>query len=368
MQQTDLRRRLLVVVLGIGSAAGAAAGCGAGYRGSTAMATLASPGAAASPISPAADLAEQRVVEGTLRVEVGDHRDLIAGLRAQLALLGGRIVEEELAGTDADWQARIKLRVLPQHVETVVSWLDGRGDILEKNITASDVSKTLLDQDLAIKNAQLTLDRLEAILRQGGLTMQDVLAIERELTRLRGEIEALKGQSQFLKDRVAMATLEIAFSQRSETVQLARAKAYPGVRLSTLLLLDAQGEQPRTRLGGGFVIHTLFRAATFELELYRSADNRAGTDRSMSVLATFGAAMYSDFLGRGERRFGNPFLGLRTGYGYLDAHRFVVQGEAGVELFKSRRFALDASARMTGFIGSNIDAAIVLGAGAVVAF
>jgi hypothetical protein len=349
------------------------AGCGATYRSSSLGLATAAGGAGASAVgTPAAaeatlGLPEQLVVEGAVRLEVSEVKDLIAALRAQVEQLGGRIIEEEVSGLGAGWQGQVKLRVPPQHVETVVTWLAGHGDILDKRISASDVSKTLFDQELAIKNAELTLDRLEGILRQGGLTMQDVLAIEREMTRLRGEIESIKGQSQFLKDRVALATLEISMTRKSGAVHLARAKAYPGARVSSLVLL-APGGRARARLGGGFVLHALFRSATVEVDLYEAEDDANGSKPSMAVVATYGGAVYSDFLGGGERKFGNPYLGVRSGYGYLDSHRFVVQAEAGVELFKSRRFALDASARFTGFIGSKVDAAVILGSSAVVAF
>lgn len=354
--------------------------CG-GYRGAkSSFPTLAAaapsggaapgtPGGAGTAADAVPELPQQLVVEGSLQLSVAEIKDLVPALRAHVEQLGGLVVEEEVSGLDDDWQAHVKLRVPPQQLEAVVTWLAGRGDITDKQLRSSDVAKTLFDQELALKNAQLTSERLEALLRQGGLTMADVLAVERELTRLRGEIEAIKGQAAFLKDRVALATLDVGMTRKSGTVHLAEAKAYPGGRFSALILLDPQG-RARTRLGGGFAVHTFFRAYTLELELYQEKAERdaAGADKSMAVIATVGGAMYSDFLGRGERKFGNPFLGLRTGYGYLDSHRWVIQAEAGVELVKTSRFALDAGVRLTGLIGEDIDAAAIVGGSAVVAF
>jgi len=59
---------------------------------------------------------------------------------------------------------------------------------------------------------------------------------------------------------------------------------------------------------------------------------------------------------------------MRLGYAYLDGSRFVAQGEAGLELVKSKYVVLDASVRATGLIGSEADLAVVVGAGAVFAF
>jgi Domain of unknown function (DUF4349) len=358
--------------------------CG-GYRGGS-KATFPTFAAASSPAGGAAtggttagpttevvvpELPQQLVVEGSIQLSVSEIKDLVPALRAHVEQLGGLVVEEEVSGLDSYWQAHVKLRVPPQQLEAVVTWLASRGDITDKQIRSSDVAKTLFDQELALKNAQLTSERLEALLRQGGLTMADVLAVERELTRLRGETEAIKGQAAFLKDRVALATLDVGMTRKSGTVRIAQAKAYPGGRVSALILLDPEG-RARTRLGGGFAVHTIFRAATLELELYQRKDDGeadgAGAEESMAVIATVGGAMYSDFLGRGERKLGNPFLGLRTGYGYLDSHRWVVQAEAGVELIKTERFMLDASVRLSGLIGEDVDAAAIVGGSAVVAF
>jgi Domain of unknown function (DUF4349) len=313
----------------------------------------------------ATELPEQLVVEGALQVRVGQLAGLVPALRAEVERMGGRIVEEQLSGADAAWSAQLRLRLPPAQLEALVSWFSRRGDILEKRISASDVSKQLFDHDLALKNAQVTLERLEAILRQGGLSMQDVLAIERELTRLRGEIESIKGQAEFLRDRVALATLDVWIAAKGEPVHLAEAKAYPGVRAAALILLDPDGRE-RSRLGVGLVVHSVFRAATLEVELFRADDHTP--DASTAVIATFGGAVYSDFFGRGERRFGNPYLGARLGYGYLDAHRFAVQGEVGVELFKSKRVALDVNARLAGLIGADSELAAIVGGSAAVAF
>ena len=87
-----------------------------------------------------------------------------------------------------------------------------------------------------------------------------------------------------------------------------------------------------------------------------------------AVLATWGVGMYSDFLGRGQRRFLNPYLGFRIGYGYLGYHAFAVQGQAGIELFKHKYMMVDVDVRATGLFGEEIDAGLVTGGSIVFAF
>lgn len=311
---------------------------------------------------------EQLVVEGFLTVEVGEVGDIVPGLRKLVEDGGGRVITEEVSGGETSWSASLKLRLPPAQVEPVVAWLAGRGDILDKRINATDVSRELFDQELALENLQATSDRLQALLAQPGLGMNDILAIEKELTRIRGEIEGIKGAQRFLRDRVALATLDVSLRRRDGAiVTVARAKFYPGVRATMLTLLDPEGRQ-RTRLGGSLVLHSVFRNHSLEVELYEAAPAMDGGEAKAAVIATTGGAAYSDFLGGGRRRMLNPYLGLRAGYAYLDSSRFVIQAEAGLELWKSRHAVIDASVRGTGLIGKNPDAAVVAGTGISVAF
>ncbi len=324
--------------------------------------------AATSTAGPSAtQIPEQLVIEGSLIVEVGEVGDLVPALRAQVEAGGGRVITEEVTGGETSWRASLKLRLPPAQVDAVVAWLAKRGDILDKRINATDVSRTLFDQELALTNLQATSDRLQRLLDQGGLAMADILAIEKELTRIRGEIEGIKGSKRFLEDRVALATLDVSLRRRDGAVTIAKAKFYPGARASTLVLFQPAG-RARTRVGAGIVLHTVMRTASLELDLFEAEPAAAGGEARAAVLATVGFATYSDFLGRGERRFLNPFLGMRLGYGYLDRSRFVIQAEAGLELFKHRHFVIEASARGTGLIAKDSDGALELGAGAVVSF
>ncbi len=315
----------------------------------------------------AMQIPEAIVIEGSLALEVEEIKDVVPALRAQVEAVGGRIILENVSGAETSWSANIKLRLPPDKVEQVVAFLASRGEIASKHISATDVSKQLFDQDLAIKNLRTTLDRLTALMGQSGLQVQQILQVETEMTRIRGQIDQLEGDQRFLKDRVAFATLDVTISRREGAVTVAKAKVYPGVRGVMLTLFDP-GQRKRTRFGAGFVLHTVLRTVSLEVDVLQKEQNEAHDESSTGVIATLGGAGYSDFLGAGRRRTMNPYLGLRLGYAHIDSHRFVLQGEAGVELFKAKYVVLDASVRATGLIGSDTDLALVTALGATVAF
>jgi hypothetical protein len=288
--------------------------------------------------------------------------EVAVAIRERTQAVGGSIVNEQLSGGARSWSGHVQVKLPPQQVPEFLDWLAGQGIIRSKRIQGTDVSRTLFDQEIALENLHHTLERMRKLLDREGLAMQDILNIENQLTRLRGEIERIKGEKRFLEHRVALATLDINLSG-PEGVVLGRANAkfYPGPRLSALVLLDA-GDRERVRLGGGVAIH-LAQRLTLELDVFKGP----GTE-SRAVLATFGGAFYSDFLGRGRNRFLNPYLGLRGGYGYLGDSAFVFSGIGGVELFKDKYFMLDSNVQVVGFARSEFDVALVASASAVIAF
>ena len=394
-----LLRLLFVVVVGFG----VGLGCGAGSREAarpTAPSTssvlsegqavaASSPGRAspapaerdrAAPTEAAASDAtasertaidEALVVEGWITLEVRDVQAAAQTIRARAQSAGGRVINERLSGAELSWSGTLNLRLPPADVDDFTSWLGDLGEVTSRRIQGTDVSRELFDQEIALENLELTLERLRALLDREELEMREILSIENEMTRLRGEIERIKGENRWLRDRVALATLEIRLERKEGAVLGARAKFYPGLRGSMLTLLDPDGRS-RNRLGAGIVIHPFAPGGTeatssrmtLEADVFQGADGG-----NAAALFTIGGAAYSDFLGRGRNLVGNPYIGLRTGYAYLDRSAFALAATAGIELFKTRYVLFDVNVRGVGLFGrGGFEPAVVTGANLVFAF
>ncbi|HEX8108438.1 MAG TPA: hypothetical protein VF516_11960, partial [Kofleriaceae bacterium] len=86
------------------------------------------------------------------------------------------------------------------------------------------------------------------------------------------------------------------------------------------------------------------------------------------VAVTAGIGGYSRAFGGGNRSSFNPYVGMRYGYAYLEAHYFVVAAELGVELVKQHGVLWSVSARPIGLIGSDSQAAVEIGSSLALAF
>jgi hypothetical protein len=297
-------------------------------------------------VTPAA--ADKLVIEGSIQMHSDNVNEAVEAIRARVTTGGGYIVSENVYGSEsAATGASLQLRVPPAQATSLASWLGTLGTVTSRQMTATEVSKTLFDQELAIKNLELTMGRLQALAEKGG-AIETVLAVEKELTRVRGELEQVRGEQRFLLDRVAYATMTVSIQRRGgEAIEdlLPEARIYPGPFVSTLTLFDP-GIRQRTRAGAGASVR-VSRALTFDFAMFTRGD---GGD-SRAVIATIGTALYSGYLGYGERRWFNPYVGARGGYSYLSGNSgLALSAELGIEWFKHQYVLVDSALRAVAFV------------------
>ena len=302
--------------------------------------------AAAQPLESAEPAGTAKlVIEVWLRMQTDDVGATAAAVRARVIADGGRIVSENLVGSGRDaTSAALELRVPPARQAAVVDWIAGRGRIQSRRTLGTDVSKTLFDQELELTNLRLTMTRLQELARRD-VPIKELLEIEKELTRVRGDIERLEGEKRWLEDRVEYASITLLLEREGQEERVASSARFRvGPRLSTLWVID--GDSTRSaRLGGGVAVH-VWRQLTVELDVFPRRDGE-----SRAVIATAGAAFYSSYLGGGRRRWLNPYVGARAGYGFLaDRGATVVAGEVGLELYRHRYLLVDGAVRALAFV------------------
>lgn len=306
---------------------------------------------------------EKLVVEAWVTLVTEEVQPVAEQIRQQVALLHGKVTEDQVGGAAAhSWEGKLKVRLPPESVTSFLDWLANRGDLASRRISSTDVSKQFFDHEIALRNLELTLARLQKILEHDAVKVEEVLRIEQEMTRVRTQIDQIKGTLRWLQDSVTFSTIEIRLTGTRPIPRLADAKFQVGGRMGALVLTDPAGRQ-KTRYGGGAVLQ-FSRNSSFDIDGFSSVGEEGPT-----VLATFGGAAYTDFLGGGTHVAGNPYLGLRMGYGRLDHNNlFLISAEVGVELVKLKYLVCEVFLRPTGLLGDNSDFVLHAGAGLTVPF
>jgi hypothetical protein len=285
---------------------------------------------------------EMHTISGEVAAVSNDVGGLTAAIRAHAAELRGSVAREDVSGDAQHRQASIALRLPPAALAGFVDWLAARATIDTSHVEDNDVSRQYFDRDVAIRNLEVTLERLRELARQPDAELSDVMQVERELTRVRGDLERLRGEQRLLADRVARATLAITLSITPGLHAEPALKFELVPHLTRLRLVDA-GPRAADRIGGGVTLMGS-RAASVDFEVLAPSG-----DDARSYLLTFATGLYSDFLGGGQRRFLNPYVGARLGGAKMNGHGAFAYGvDAGVELVRFRMFLVEVAGRAVG--------------------
>ena len=87
-----------------------------------------------------------------------------------------------------------KLRVPTARFDEFVAAAKGLGELQSAGTTSKDVSEEYYDVDARIRNKTKEEERLLKLLEERPGKLEDVIAIERELSRVRGELERMQGR------------------------------------------------------------------------------------------------------------------------------------------------------------------------------
>jgi len=167
------------------------------------QAGLAAPQTPPEDVPRLASVAPRKVIyTGRFNVVAGDTDVAVRSAKAMGERLGGYVLRMTLTG--------IVLRVPAEKFDAAVEELSHLGTIIEKDVSAQDVTDQVLDLELRLKNARAARDKLLALLDRTQ-AVKDTLDIEKELQRLTTEVEQLEGQINKLSNQVAYATLTINF-------------------------------------------------------------------------------------------------------------------------------------------------------------
>ena len=87
------------------------------------------------------------------------------------------------------------------------------GEVQSVKSDSKDVSEEFYDVEARIRNKEQEEQRLLKLLAEATGKLKDVLEVEREVSRVRGEVEQLKGRLRVLSDLTALTTVELRINE-----------------------------------------------------------------------------------------------------------------------------------------------------------
>ncbi len=199
---------------GRGVAGGGAAATAAGRRAPPSPAfKKAGAGQVGAAAGVAADAA-MLIRTGTAAVEVDSLEPAVAQMRALAQRVGGYVANTALAaGREQVRSATLELRVPAPRFDEVVGGLAPFGRVERVDVRAEDVGEEFVDVTARVANARRLEARLVELLARRTGRLQEVLSVERELARVREEVERYEGRLRYLRTRAATSTLSVTLHE-----------------------------------------------------------------------------------------------------------------------------------------------------------
>ena len=161
--------------------------------------------------SPTFDPALRLIVRtGQASIEVDSLESSMTELRRIVQRVGGFVADASVqSGRTQLRSATLELKVPAARFDELTEGLQPLGRVQFVNVGAEDVSEEFVDLTARAANGRRLEDRLVELLRTRTGKLQDVLSVERELARVREEIERMEGRLRFLKTSAQLSTLSV---------------------------------------------------------------------------------------------------------------------------------------------------------------
>ncbi len=166
--------------------------------------------------TPAPEVANRKLIRNaTLELEIVSFDDAVQKITA--------FANEEhgyVATTNSQKQANGKLRgqvivkILPENLDRFLQKIRGLGELKNQTLGTEDVTKAYFDTDARLKNARVMEQRLIEMLKTKTGKVSDLLQVEKELGRVREDIEKMQGELKYWDSQVQFATVTISLAEK----------------------------------------------------------------------------------------------------------------------------------------------------------
>ena len=164
------------------------------------------------------EIAQREVISlASVSIEVEEVETAITEVRLIAEGLGGFVEQLSSSGEPERQQAQLTIRVPQAQFFPALERIEALGKVRGRTVGSEDVSEQFIDLEARLKSSLREEQSLLSLLEKAE-TVSEILTIERELSRVRSEIERFQGQLNFLERRVELATISVSLFPPKEDV------------------------------------------------------------------------------------------------------------------------------------------------------
>ena len=156
------------------------------------------------------DVLDRQVISTASIILVAEDVDgALAQVRLAAEALGGFVETLSSRGDGKDARANITVRVPAAQFFEALERIEALGDVRQRNLGSEDVTEQHIDLEARLRSAERQEASLLALVERAE-NVNEILTLEREISRVRSDIEHFQGQLTFLERRIDLATISVA--------------------------------------------------------------------------------------------------------------------------------------------------------------
>ncbi|MDP3998675.1 MAG: DUF4349 domain-containing protein [bacterium] len=165
------------------------------------------------PVAPAPEVKDRLVVQNShLSLLVKNVSQTLEQIRERAASLGGYMVESNLARPEEATTGQITVRIPQTKLDEALTYFRSLSvKVVSENLQGEDVTDQYVDIEARLKPLLANKERFEEIMDQA-VKIDDILRVQQEIINLQNQIDALRGQQNYLAKTAEMSKVTIFLS------------------------------------------------------------------------------------------------------------------------------------------------------------
>ncbi|MDZ7838875.1 MAG: DUF4349 domain-containing protein [Actinomycetota bacterium] len=160
---------------------------------------------------------ERKIIKNSyieLEIGAGEFEDKLFEI-TDIAENNGGFVSSSESYSDAEGKltsGRIIVRVPAEKFDPVINKVKALGEVNHISMSGQDVTEEYIDLQSRLRNLKVQEEVLLDLMEQSK-SVEDSIAVQRELSNVQGEIEVLQGRLNYLDNMVSFSTIEVYLTE-----------------------------------------------------------------------------------------------------------------------------------------------------------
>ena len=168
------------------------------------------------PVSVAANRTQKIIRTVSMNIVANNFETVRETIDGLLRSVGGFVGGMQASDVSGGRSLRATLRVPAARLDETVRSLRSLGHVADESQSGEDVTEQVRDIEARLKNSRNTEQRLADVLRNRTGRVADILEVEREIARVREEIERMDAQRLNLERQVEYSTVTVQVTERRQ--------------------------------------------------------------------------------------------------------------------------------------------------------